>query len=1085
MVTARTIRGMAEERRLVTVLFGDVVGSTSLGESMDAEDLRRLLGRFYEIATNVVREHGGILEKFIGDAAMAIFGLAQAHDDDARRALDAALDLRARLRSDAILADRLPIRIGLNTGEVVASRDPERQDFLVTGDAVNVAARLQQAAEPWQILASARTASADLGAHEFGPEIDLDLKGKSASVRARVLVGRASVVERRHTPLVGREADLAQLDLVARRTFAEHRPYLVTLIAPAGTGKSRLVEEFLTGLETLTAPPQVAMAQCLPYGQRLSYWPLRALLFGIVGLDEEASPEEARHRIRAWLEQVGAERPDTVAELLAATIGASEADALDRTVLFSAWRRTLELAAEQRPLVLVIEDLHWSSDSLLDLIESVLQPRADSPMLVIALARPELLERRPSWGGGRRNHVSLALEPLDDASIGQLVGDLLEEAAPELRSIVIERSEGNPFYAGEIVRSLLERGVDLADGDALRAAAASLPDTVQATVLARLDRLEPGARRVLQLASVLGRSFSGAGLSAIDDAEAGADVIDSMLEQLVDRELIRPSGRDRYTFRHIIIRDVAYGTMPRAERAVLHAAAGRWLETAAVGREDELAELVAFHFREATTLGSAFEEADAEVRAAAVRWLLRAAEVSATGRALLEAAGHLAGAIELAPPAEQPAIYERLAQLYGSGDLAVQAYARAWQVGEAEGLPASFLLRNLSRQLMVITRWFASVARPVEEGDIHELIARGDGWLANADEHSRATFLIACAALPFWLRQAGKRLPTDQEYRDADARAGEGLALAEKLDDPMLISAALDAMTSTVRPDWHRALQLSQRRKAMGERLPFDERMDALNMVAWASAVLGDLPEVVRTSQVAMDLIEPGQTNGFALAGASWNSYARALQGQWEALVSSIESLRHVWMEGDRPAAAYALQGFLSGIDWARNRGDDQRYDRWRAIAEEIIGRFPDGHPVAAMAAVSRLDLPGIAAIVSAHERFPDRIHYLEHALALCADHRQAVPEDVLDLVLARARSGGMRVMGAQGRRLRGLLASNRDDLAGALGEFTEMGAGRYTARVRVELGSADHDPQLMEIGRKELEALGEADLPTVIRAIG
>ena len=291
------------------MLFGDVVGSTSLGESLDPEDLRRLLARFLEIASEVVAEHGGTLEKFIGDAAMAIFGLVQAHDDDPRRALDTALDLRERMRADPVLGGRMPIRIGVNTGEVVGSRETERRDFLVTGDAVNVAARLEQAAEPWQIVVSGRTASADLGAHEFGPPMEMDLKGKAAAVEARVLIGRAPARKRRRSPLVGREADLAQLDLVARRTFDEQRPYLVTLLAPAGTGKSRLVEEFLARVAELPSPPLVATAQCLPYGQRLTYWPLRALLFGIIGLEDDASAEEARTRIGEWLEGAGAIEP--------------------------------------------------------------------------------------------------------------------------------------------------------------------------------------------------------------------------------------------------------------------------------------------------------------------------------------------------------------------------------------------------------------------------------------------------------------------------------------------------------------------------------------------------------------------------------------------------------------------------------------------------------------------------------------------------------------------------------------------------------------------------------------------------------
>jgi class 3 adenylate cyclase len=1067
---------MLEERRLVTVLFGDVVGSTALGESMDAEDLRRLLGRFYSIASQVIREHDGTLEKFIGDAAMAVFGLPQAHDDDATRALDAAMDLRERLRADPLLGERLPIRIGLNTGEVVASRDPERSDFIITGDAVNVAARLQQAAEPWQILASARTASADRSVHEFEEGRELALKGKSATVLARILVGRSSA-ERPRATLVGREADLTQLEMVAQRAFGERRPYLVSLIAPAGTGKSRLVEELLARLSDRPPQPQIAIAQCLPYGQRLTYWPMRSLLFGIIGLGEDASPEEARLAIRRWLERAGGEHPSEDAEMLAATIGASDADVLERGPLFHAWREMLELAAARHPLVLLVEDLHWSSDSLLDLVEFILQPRGESPLLMLALSRPELLERRPTWGGGHRNHLSLALQPLDDGSIAQLVNGLLESPAPELVPIVVRRSEGNPFYAGEIVRSLLERGADLADSASVAAAAEGLPDTVQATVLARLDALDPPARRVMQLGAVLGRTFSEAGVAALSDGDARGAAV----EQLVDRELIRPAGRERLTFRHIIIRDVAYGTLTRAERAILHAAAGRWLESSVAGREDERAELIAFHFREAALMGSSLDVGDdADVRASAVHWLRRAAEVAAGARGMVEAVGHLRAAIDLAPASVQPVLYERLGDFHGSGDQAVHSYAKAWQLGEEQGMDPGFLLRNLGRQLMVICRWFASVARPVSEDEIQQLVTRGSTWLTDADPRARATYLIAAASLPFWLRQSGRRAPNREDFELSDARVREGLALAEELDDPVLISAALDTMSTTPVADWGHILNLARRRTEMGNRLPLDERLDALNMVAWASAALGDLPETIRASQMAIELVQPGQNAGFSLAGASWSTYARALRGEWEVMVSAIDELRQRWIEGDRPAAAYALQGFLSGIGWARNRGEEELHNRWRGVADDIIDRFAEDHPVAALSAVTSFDLERVAAIVTQHERYPDRVHYVEHALGLCADHRHPVSLDALDSVLARADAAGMRVLGAQARRLRGVLTEDARDLAAALEGFEEIGAARYAARARAELGWVSGDEELRAAGKRALAGYGEGDLPVL-----
>ena len=1074
---------MPEERRLVTVLFADVVGSTSLGEELDPEDLRALLARYYAIAREVIGARGGTLEKFIGDAVMAIFGLPTAHDDDPRRALDAALELRDRVRGDPRLGELLPIRVGVNNGEVVASREPAAGDFIVTGDAVNIAARLQQAAEPWQVLASARAASAAGTAFDFGPSQEMELKGKARPISARPVLGRSSA-PRPRAPLVGRDADLAQLELVARRAFSEKRPFLVSLIAPAGTGKSRLVEEFLARVGTFAPSSQVAIAQCLPYGQRLTYWPMRALLLDLLGLpDEDATPEEVRRRARAWLQDAGADSPAETADLLAATVGASETDVLDRAALFAAWRTALELAAAERPLILVVEDLHWSSDSLLDLVEFILQPRADSPMLMLALTRPELLERRPTWGGGRRNHVSLALEPLDGESVERLVQNILEGPAPELIPIVVQRSEGNPFYAGEIIRSLVERGVNLRDPDAIAAASAGLPDNVQGTVLARLDALDPVSRRILQLGSVFGRGFTVGGIGAL---EAGlGDEAEGAVDRLVDREMLRPAAHGELTFRHILIREVAYSTLPRGERALHHGAAGRWLEGRSAGREDELAELIAFHCRESAVLAAAAGERSPEEEMRAVEWLGRAAEVAAAAGATVESTAHLRAAIDLAQTSQQPELYKRLGEVSGAGDPSVQAFANALRIGTQEGRPPAFLLACLGQQLMVMCRWFASVARQPSMDEIAAMIERGRALLTEvAEPAARAGFLIAIGFMPFWIRNAGIRLPTARDLEEARASVAAGLAIAEQLDDAALISAALDAMTSheqTMNPSQGR--EISRRRVAMAHRLPLEERNDALNMVAWTSAMLGDLPQVVDSSAAALALLQPGQSPGYGVNSTSWQAYAAALTGRWDDLVASAERLRHLWLEADRPAASYGLQGLLSAIDWARGRGEDELLQRWREVAGEIIGRFDPGHPVAALSAVAEVQLDGIVELIRHPDRYPDRRHYVEHAMAICADRLQPVPKDVLDEIIGRAETDQMRLVEAQGRRLRGILQQDADDLERSLDAFDQMGAARYAARLRTELGQARGDEALEQAGMRELDAMGELEQLTRLAA--
>src|SRR5437879_1155804 len=299
-----------EERRIVTVLFADMAGSTALGEELDPEEMRRILTRYYSIARESVEQHGGTVEKFIGDAVMAVFGLPTAHGDDPDRAVAAAMAMRERIRADAHLNGRIAIRFGVSTGEVVASRDQSAGDFLITGDATNVAARLQQAAEPWSILASDRTVRA-ANNFEFGDQVDVRARGKSAPVAAHLVIGprRAKARTCERPPLVGRDNDYAQLQLVARRAVTEKRPSMVSVIAPAGVGKTRLVEEFLDWLPSLAPEAVVATAQCLPYGQQLTYWPMRQVLFTLTGTNDNTPPGKVRDAILIRLKRIGVEDP--------------------------------------------------------------------------------------------------------------------------------------------------------------------------------------------------------------------------------------------------------------------------------------------------------------------------------------------------------------------------------------------------------------------------------------------------------------------------------------------------------------------------------------------------------------------------------------------------------------------------------------------------------------------------------------------------------------------------------------------------------------------------------------------------------
>lgn len=1017
---------MSEERRLVTVLFADVTGSTALGEVLDPEDLRALLTRYFAIARDVVSSHGGTVEKFIGDAVMAVFGLPTAHGDDAERAVSAALELRDRVRADAALGSRMPIRLGVNTGEVVASRGAvEGSDFLLTGDAVNTAARLQQHAEPWDVLVGERTARAAAARFTFDAPIAFQARGKSHPVVARAVLGR-SAAARRRVPLIGRDADLEQLELVARRVVAERRPFLVSIVASAGVGKTRLLEEFLQRLPSLTPDPLVALAQCLPYGQRLTYWPLRSVLQRLAGVDEEAPPDELRRAVAAWLAALGVADVARLTEQLAATVGASEADALDPSAIFAAWRTAVEASAVSEPLVLIFEDLHWSSDSLLDLVEYVMQPRMGAPILMIILTRPELLDRRPSWGGGRRNYVSLALEPLPDDAVAQVVRQLLEGAPDEIVTAVVERADGNPFYAGEIARALIERLGPSAGPGAIHEALATLPDTVQATVLARLDLLEPEQRRMLQLGAVFGRSFPPSGIARL--APELTPRVDALTDELGQRDLIRPSDGSSFAFRHILIREVAYQTLPRTERALLHAGAARWLEERTEQREDAYAELIAYHYREAAALSAALGLDDpGGVRPRAVKWLERAADTALAAAANQEALRHLRAAVELAQPNDLARLHERIGDTILDGRTSVEGYEAALRLARAEGAPPQHELRLIGNLLTMYTRWQGAVPRRPTDGELGDLFGRGEALLEAVDDpRTRANFLVAYAFLPFWRDREGVR-SSPAEFEQAEEKGHSALAIAETAGDFRLQSAALDGLASLAqdRRAWREATTYARRRLEFRDHVELRERMDATSMVSWNLVILGDLDAAVANGAAGLADLQPGQVPNWTLHLCAWQTLALCLLGRWDEATSMAERARLLWIELGETPAGYATRGFVAAWDVARARQDIARMQQWRTVIEKIDAPFGANLLTEAHRALLAGDT---ARVAERSGRLASAPELQERCLSFCIDHDQRLPDELTERVIAESVAAEARIVEAQARRARGAARGDREE---------------------------------------------------------
>jgi class 3 adenylate cyclase/tetratricopeptide (TPR) repeat protein len=564
----------AAARKTVSVLFCDLAESTMLGERLDPEPLRELLGRWYEEMRIAVERHGGTVEKFIGDAVMAVFGLPRAHEDDALRAVRAALDmLRAVERLNASLAERhmpeLRIRIGINTGEVVTG---DEAATLATGDAVNTAKRLEEAAAGGEILIGAVTERLVRHASRLVPLAPVEAKGKSAPVEAwRVLeaiAGADSFARRWDTPLVGRTDELALLrdELTACADGRECR--LVTVIGTAGVGKTRLVSELVA---ELAGHATVAAGRCLPYGDGITFWPLSELIRRLGG--EQAVADALEGDADAAL----------VVERLRVVDGSGAAPPEE---LFWAVRRLFEVLARPRPLLVLFEDVHWAEPTLLDLIEHVSRWSRDASILLLCVAREELLEERPGWEG-----THLHLEPLSTGEAAQLLDALdgRELLSPELRQRVTEVAQGNPLYTEQLVAMLAEEARTAAE-------VATLPPTIQALLAARLDRLDPFDREVLERAAVVGKEFWPGAVAALG---GGNETLGPTLLGLVRRELVEPAassiaGEDGFRFRHALIRDAAYAGIPKRTRADLHERFAGWVEL-----HDHEDELVGYHLEQA------------------------------------------------------------------------------------------------------------------------------------------------------------------------------------------------------------------------------------------------------------------------------------------------------------------------------------------------------------------------------------------------------------------------------------------------------------------------------------------------------
>jgi class 3 adenylate cyclase/tetratricopeptide (TPR) repeat protein len=726
---------------VVTVLFADLAGSTALGDGLDPESLRQLMTRYFQEMATVIRGHGGTTEKFIGDAIMAVFGVPRLHEDDAMRAVRAAVAMRDALEGlndqfEVRWGVRIVIRTGVNTGEVIAG-DPSQGESFVVGEAVNVAARLEQAADPGAILIGEATYRLVRDLATTSPIEPLRVKGKSEPVAAWNLVDvPATPLAARglESPLIGRDKEVSALEDLFERTVESRACELVTVMGPAGVGKSRLTREFLPRLGKSTT---VVVGRCLPYGEGITFWPVIEVLKTAAGITDEDSPDAARAKLAGLLEG-----PDAalVVERLSALMGLTEATpGVQET--FWAVRKLFDELATRRPLVVVFDDIHWAEPTFLDLLEYLADSLDGVPAFLVCLARPELLEVRGGWMTSKANASLITLRSLSDVHTDGLIRNLLggTELADEARARIANAAEGNPLFVEETLRMLIDDGALTAVAGTWTASGdlsgLTIPPTINALLTARLDRLDDEERAVIERASVIGRVFWWGAVEEMTPAEQRSRV-GSQLQSLARKELIRPDRsdlreEDAFRFTHSLVGDAAYNGIPKAVRAQLHERFASWIEARRRERAGEYEEIIGYHleqaYRSLAELGLSNERVASLARRASAR--LAAAGHRAFARGDMPAAVNmLSRAVSLGPrddPGRLGLLPELAFALLETGDLGRTRDAIA-EMREAATASAD---RRLQAHALILDLWVRFLAEP-------------EGWADEAYREARRAMSI-------------------------------------------------------------------------------------------------------------------------------------------------------------------------------------------------------------------------------------------------------------------------------------------------------------------------------------------------------
>ncbi|HEU0303604.1 MAG TPA: adenylate/guanylate cyclase domain-containing protein [Gaiellaceae bacterium] len=1068
VATSEPAAAPAAERRHVSVLFADLVGFTTASEERDAEDTRELLSRYFETARTIVERYGGTVEKFIGDAVMAVWGTPVAQEDDAERAVRAALDLVGAVPD---LDAQLRARAGVLTGEAAITIGAEGQG-MVAGDLVNTASRVQSAAEPSTVLVGDATKRAAEAAIAFEDAGEHELKGKAEVARLwralRVVATRGGEARSQslEAPFVGRDRELRLVQDLYHSCAEDGRATLVTVVGVAGIGKSRLAWELEKHLDGVAGLVWWHRGRCLAYGEGVAFWALAEMVRMRAGIAEDEPEEAALTKLEASVREHVADHGERewVQPHLRHLLGLGDRSQAERSDLFSAWRLFFERMSETAPVALVFEDLHWADTALLDFVEHLLEWSRAKPIYVLALTRPELLDRRGDFGARSRSSTTLALEPLSDEAMDALLDGLVPGMPDDVRTQIRERADGIPLYAVETVRMLIDRGALERDGDALRVVGPlerlDVPETLHALIAARLDGLDPDERLVVQHASVLGKTFAARGLVALGavSEESLAPVLDALVRKellAIDRDPRSPE-RGQYGFLQALVQRVAYETLSRKERARLHRAAAAYLEHDAGIDADEIAEVIAAHHRDA---------GDADQARA---WLERAGERAAALGAPEDGQRAFDDAAAIADePLERARLLERAGKL---------AFA-ASRLTDAE--------ERLRRAVETFT----------DAGDTHAgaRAAASLGvalWGLGRSENALATLRPAFDALSEEERDADVgRLAAELariEHFTGDAERARhhieiALDIAEECEDLQLVSTALNTKSLIIkaRPHEQHALLREALRLAEGGNF-VEETLRAINNLV----VLAE--EYDRPTE-SRELLERGlalaRERGHRQYVAWFGGGLVAEQvedGDWNR---AVELAREVIPEDETTIGNLLVGGmFLAKASF--ERGDDQAVTDWLSRVPEDLARSTDIQLFA-----SSLYRDAIAAMVAG--RLGDGIEaYVKAWDTVVADERWHSGAATLEwaanaaVLLGNPSAGSpllhryeavpdarrTRMMRAHGERLRAFAAIAAGDENAAADAFAEaLAAARSLGRPgQLAPVLADYGVWLAESGRGE-----------------